>query len=70
MLVNTVVGNTITFNTGLTSNFSGNLVTYSAVEGQNIVSLGFGATFDINRAGGNYTIAAIANPDKIIQTMC
>jgi len=61
MLVNTVVGNTINFNTGITSDFSGNLVTYTAIEGTNVVSLGFGATFDISRSGGTYTIQAIAN---------
>ena len=56
MLVNTVVGSTITFNTGLTSAFSGNYVNYTQVEGQNVISIGFGATFDVSRAGGSYTL--------------
>ena len=61
MLVNTVVGNTITFNQGLEDTFAGNYVNYSAIEGQNVISLGFGALFDVDRAGGTYTLVAIAN---------
>ena len=60
-LVNTVVGNTITFSDATTGDVKGNYVNYTAVEGQNVVSLGFGATFDVSRAGGNYTIDAIVN---------
>jgi hypothetical protein len=67
MLVNTVVGNDITFNTPLVSNFSGNYVNYTAVEGQNVVSLGFGVTFDISRAAGVYTIDAVATPGQDYQ---
>ena len=60
-LVNTIVGNTITFSDATTSDVKGNYVQYTAVEGQNIVSLGFGATFDVSRASGNYTIDNIVN---------
>ena len=67
MLVNTVVGNDITFNTPLVQNFSGNYVTYTAVEGQNVVSLGFGVTFNVSRAAGVYTIDAIANSGQDYQ---
>ena len=60
-LVNTVVGNTITFSDATTNDIKGNYVNYTAVEGQNVVSLGFGATFNVSRAGGNYTIDSIVN---------
>jgi len=60
-LVNTVVGNTITFSDATTNDIKGNYVQYTAVEGQNVVSLGFGATFDVSRASGSYTIDAIVN---------
>ena len=70
-LVNTVVGNTITFSDATTGDVKGNYVNYTAVEGQNVVSLGFGATFDVSRAAGSYTIDAIVNPTKIMkQMMC
>ena len=60
-LVNTVVGNTITLSDALTSDVYGNLVTYTAVAGQNVVSLGFGATVDISRASGSYSLDQIVN---------
>ena len=66
-LVNTVVGNTITLSDATTNDIKGNYVNYTAVEGQNVVSLGFGATFDVSRAGGNYTIDAIVNSGQDYQ---
>jgi len=61
MLVNSVANNEITFSTALTDDFSGNYVTYTQVQGTNVVSLGFGATFDVSRSGGSYILDAIAN---------
>ena len=60
-LVNTVVGNTITFSDATTSDVKGNYVQYTAVVGQNVVSLGYGATLSISRAGGNYSLVEIVN---------
>ena len=60
-LVNTVVGNTITFSDATTDDIKGNLVQYTAIEGQNIVSLGFGASLSISRAGGSYALVEIVN---------
>ena len=66
-LVNTVVGNTITLNEAITTDFYGNLVTYTAVEGTNVVSLGFGAAFSISRASGNYSLVEIVNSGQDYQ---
>lgn len=60
-LVNTVVGNTITFSDATTGDVKGNYVQYTAVVGQNVVSLGYGATLSISRAGGNYSLIEIVN---------
>ena len=59
--VNTVVGNTITFSDATTNDVKGNYVQYTAVEGQNVVSLGFGAVVSISRAAGSYSLVEIVN---------
>ena len=59
MVVNSVTGNTITFSAPITTEFKGNLVTYTDVGGTNITSLGAGAIFNVSRASGNYTVDAI-----------
>jgi len=61
MLVNNVANNEVTFNTALTDDFSGNYVNYTQIQGTNVISLGFGALFDISRSGGSYTIDTIVN---------
>ena len=66
-LVNSVVGNTITFSDAFTTEVKGNLVQYTAVEGQNVISLGFGASLSISRAGGNYSLDAIVNSGQDYQ---
>ena len=53
--VNTVVGNTITFSDATTNDVKGNYVQYTAVEGPNVVSLGFGAVVSISRVPGSYS---------------
>ena len=60
-LVNTVVGNTITFSDATTNDIKGNYVQYIGVTGQNVVSLGYGASLSISRGGGNYALVEIVN---------
>ena len=60
-LVNTVVGNTITFSDATTGDVKGNLVQYTGVTGQNVVSLGYGAALSISRASGTYSLVEIVN---------
>ena len=66
-LVNTVVGNTVTLSNATTADVKGNLVTYTSVEGQNVVSLGFGCTVTIARASGNYSLVEIVNSGQDYQ---
>ncbi len=54
--VSSVVGNTVNLDGNTTSAIVGNNVQYNAVAGTNYNSTGFSATFDIDRAGGNYTV--------------
>ena len=60
-LVNTVVGTTITFSDAITSDVKGNYVQYAGISGQNVVSLGYGASLSISRAAGNYSLVEIVN---------
>jgi len=56
MIVNSVLGNTITFNDQTTAEIKGNLVNYTDVTVTNIVSLGNGLILNISRASGVYTV--------------
>ena len=56
MIVNSVLGNTITFNDQTTAEIKGNLVNYTDVTVTNIVSLGSGLILNISRASGVYTV--------------
>ena len=61
VVVNTVVGNTVNLSGAITTDFKGNLVTYSDVSGTNVTSLGNGLRLDISRASGSYTLDAISH---------
>ena len=54
--VSSIVGNTVNLDGNTTSAIVGNNVQYNAVAGVNYNSAGFGAAFDVSRAGGNYTV--------------
>ena len=66
-LVNTVAAGNITFDRAFTTAIKGNLVTYTNLVGSNIVSAGFGAIFNVSRAAGVYTIAAVVNSGENYQ---
>ena len=54
--VTNIVGNDVTLSDALTADFVGNTVLYSGLTGNNDSSIGNGATFDISRASGTYTV--------------
>ena len=54
--VSTVVGQTINFDGNTATALTGNNTTYTNISGSNYQSSGFGATFDVSRAGGVYTV--------------
>ena len=54
--VTSIVGNTVTLSDALTADYVGNTVVYSGVTGSNDSSIGNGATFDITRASGTYSV--------------
>ena len=54
--VTTVVGNLINFDGNTSSAIVGNTATYTNITGTNYQSSGFGASFDITRAAGVYTV--------------
>ncbi|MAV94559.1 MAG: hypothetical protein CMA31_02595 [Euryarchaeota archaeon] len=54
--VSSVVGNNINLDGNTTNTLVGNVVSYVNVAGTNYTSAGFGGTFDIDRASGNYTV--------------
>ena len=56
VFVSSVVGNNINLDGNTTNTIVGNNVTYTALSGSNVANAGFGATFDISRAGGTYTV--------------
>ena len=56
VFVSSVVGNNINLDGNTTNTIVGNNVTYTALSGTNVTGAGFGATFDIDRASGNYTV--------------
>tara|TARA_B100001057_G_scaffold372893_1_gene377278 strand:+ start:41676 stop:48338 length:6663 start_codon:yes stop_codon:yes gene_type:complete len=54
--VTNVVGNTVTLSDALTADFVGNTVQYTGLAGSNDSSIGNGATFDVSRSGGTYSV--------------
>ena len=56
VFVSSVVGNNINLDGNTTNLIVGNVVSYVNVAGTNYTSAGFGGTFDIDRASGNYTV--------------
>jgi len=63
VFVSSVVGNTVNLDGNTTNTIVGNVVTYSDVAGTNHSSAGFGATFDISRTSGNYTVTINTDGD-------
>ena len=60
IFVNNIVGNTLTMSGGLTSNLASNTKTYTGVLPSTEPVDGLGATFNISRTGGSYSLDAIA----------
>ena len=56
VFVSSIVGNDINLDGNTTNAIVGNNVTYTGISGTNYTSAGFGATFDISRSGGVYTV--------------
>ena len=68
MIVNSVAGNTVNFNDALTTEFKGNLVSYTNVGGTNDTSNGNGLILNVSRASGSYTIDNIVISGESYET--
>ena len=63
--VSSVSGNNVNLDGNTTSPIVGNNVNYTGLAGTNVNPTGTGATFDIDRAGGNYTAVLMVQVETI-----
>lgn len=56
IFIESISGNDITFNNPFTATLRGNIEVYSGISGANVLPEGSGATFDVSRSAGVYTV--------------
>lgn len=60
LVITNVSANVISLNSGLNTTLNGDIQTYADLEPTEIVGTGSSSTFNINKAGGSYTVAAVS----------